>query len=60
MENSDFIRAFKENPKRLMEIVKEVKRRRNIEELTATLKQVVRVNISNALIVTSLIGVYTT
>ena len=33
MENSDLIRAFKENPKRLMEIVKEVKRRRNIEEL---------------------------
>ena len=33
MENSDLIRAFRENPKRLMEIVKEVKRRRNIEEL---------------------------
>ena len=33
MENSDLIRALKENPKRLMEIVKEVKRRRNIEEL---------------------------
>ena len=33
MENSDLIRAFKENPKRLIEIVKEVKRRRNIEEL---------------------------
>ena len=33
MKNSDLIRAFKENPKRLMEIVKEVKRRRNIEEL---------------------------
>ena len=33
MENSDLIRAFRENPKKLMEIVKEVKRRRNIEEL---------------------------
>ena len=33
MENSDFIRAFKENPERILEIVKEVERRQNVEKL---------------------------
>ena len=33
MENSDLIRAFKENPERILEIVKEVKRRQNVEKL---------------------------